>query len=408
MTKAPTTRVVITGIGAVTPLGIGSAAFWDALSRGTSGIGPSTMVPNRRAAEVKSCDWAALIGRRDTWNGSRCVSFALAAAKLALADARIDYNSEDRSGIGVALGATFSGLNLMARFDHQALREGPRTCDPTVFPDTGFSAAACRISIVFGATAFNTTLSNGGTSGLDAIQYGASMIRTGLAHTVLAGGLEETCAESFTFLRGVLAAPANGSQAFAAPFAAGRNGFVPGEGCAILVLEDYERALARGASVLGEVRGYGAAFHPGAPDDSAGLSRALCRSMRQALADASFEASAIGLVAASANSSPAGDLAEARAIHCVFGDSARPRVTAVKSMFGESLSAAGTLQAAAGLLSMRHGVIPPSIPCGPTDPACHLAGLVREPLQDNPRCTIVNTIGPAGNAASLVVSAPGF
>jgi 3-oxoacyl-[acyl-carrier-protein] synthase II len=408
-----TKRIAITGIGAVTPFGIGADAFWSALVSGASAIAPVTHFDVSRfrakqAASVPPCDWAKLVGRKDTWSGSRSVSFTLAAAALALEHAGIEVTAENRPRIGVALGTTLACLNLMARFDQQALREGPRTCDPMLFPDTGVSAPACRISIAFGVNAFNITLSNGATSGLDAIHYGAEAIRKGLAHTVLAGGMEELCLESFAgaHAQGLLSGSREGQAELCAPLDCRRNGIVLGEGCAILVLEEYEHARERGARIWAEVLGYGTAFHPGASGTDLRTGQAVCRSMRKALQDAALDADQVDLVGCSANSSPLGDVAESTAIRCVFGGRPTPFVTAIKSMLGESYSASGAMQAAACVMAMRHEIIPPTIHCDQPDAACVVDRLVRDPLHWSVRVALANTLGCAGNAASMVLAAP--
>src|SRR5215471_14985980 len=197
-----TPRVVITGIGAVTPVGIGARAFWEGLTRGVCGVREITRFDasafkSRKAAEVRTLDGLKFPGREKQWNGSRSVTFAVAAAALALEDAGIQLNDTELADGGVVFGATLACLNLMARFDQQSLRQGPRSCDPGMFPDTGFSAPACRISILLGIRGFNATLSNGETSGIDAINYGVKFIRSRRAKIVLAGGVEELCFENF-------------------------------------------------------------------------------------------------------------------------------------------------------------------------------------------------------------------
>jgi 3-oxoacyl-[acyl-carrier-protein] synthase II len=412
MADHPKSRIVITGLGAVTPIGMGVNAFWNALSTGVSGIQNVSRFDvsrfrSQQAAEVPDCEWRTLLGRKEAWSGSRSVSFALAAAKLALEHAGIDLKAADVGEIGVAVGTTLACLNLMAKFDQQSLREGPRTCDPLMFPDTGVSAPACRISIFFGVCAFNVTLSNGATSALDAIYYGAELIRKGRAHTVLAGGLEETCAESFggSYVQGLLSGCRDGQQQHCRPFDRRRNGIVPGEGCAILVLEDYEHARSRGAEIWAEVLGYGTAFDP-ASRDGAVRSDAACRAMQSAMRDAAVHPDRVDLISCSANSSRLGDLAESKALRCVFGEKRKPFLTAIKSMLGESYSASGAMQAAACTLAMRQGLIPPTINCEEPDPHCGVDGLVREPTRANLRVALMNAAGCAGSAASLILGAP--
>ena len=220
-------RVVITGIGAVTPIGIGRDAFWNALTKGISGIGQVSLFNvsgfrSQKAAEVrdKDLDCVKLPGRKESWSGSRSVSFAVAAAKLALENAEVEVTDSNRSQIGVAYGTTLACLNLNARFDQQSIREGPRSCDPGMFPDTGFSAPACRVSMLLGARAFNVTLSNGQTSSLDAIHYGVKFIRAKRTQAVLAGGIEEICFENFLgyYRRGLLSASCGGQEELCSPF----------------------------------------------------------------------------------------------------------------------------------------------------------------------------------------------
>jgi 3-oxoacyl-[acyl-carrier-protein] synthase II len=255
--------------------------------------------------------------------------------------------------------------------------------------------------------AFNVTLSNGATSGLDAIHYGIEAIRKGLAHTVLAGGIEEVCLESFAaaHVRGILSGSRDGQPELCTPLDRRRNGIVLGEGCAIVVLEEYEHALERGARIWAEPLGYGTAFNPQRSPHDLRTGQAVCRAMRKALQDAGVDADEVDLVGCSANSSRLGDLAESNAIRCVFGDRPKPFLTAIKSMLGESYSASGAMQAAACVMSMHHETIPPTIRCDEPDPACAVDRLVREPKKHGVRTALANTVGCAGNAASLVLAA---
>jgi 3-oxoacyl-[acyl-carrier-protein] synthase II len=410
MTRDWKRRVVITGIGVVSPMGIGAEAFWDGLSRGVSGIDDISRFDtmsfrSKRAAIVQDFECGKMLGRKECWSGSRSVSFALAAAKSALDHAGIEITSENQSSIGVSLGTTLACLNLMAKLDQQALREGPRTTDPALFPDTGVSAPACRISIMFGMRAFNVTLSNGATSGLDAIHYGVDAVRKGYAHTVLAGGMEEICKESFigVYAQGLLSPGEIGEEEMCRPFDRRRSGTILGEGCAIVVLEDLEHARARGAHIWAEVIGYGTAFDPTASLSDGG-GEAGCRAMRLALKDSAVMPDQVDLVFSNANSGRIGDIAESDALRCVFGQSSNLFVTATKSMLGESYSASGALQIAACAMAMEHGIIPPTINCEEPDPKCQVRQLVREPHETSIRIALANSSGWAGNAASLVLS----
>lgn len=409
-------RVVITGLGIVSPAGIGKQAFWDGLMEGKSGIEPISLFDvsgfrSRHAGEVRDLSAVSLPGRKEQWTVSRSITMAASAATLALEDAGIQVTDQNRHDIGVVYGATLACLNVMARFDQQSMREGPRLCDPGMFPDTGVGAPACRVSILLGARAFNATLSNGATSSLDALRYGVHFIRMGRAHTVLAGGVEELCLETYLgyYSRKALSGSRNGGGGEGSrPFDRTRNGIVPGEGSAVLVLEDYDHARQRGAAILAEVRGYGAAFDPHAGSDYDKEGCGAMAAMRSALREAEMTPGGIDLIAASANSSSAGDRMEARAIAHVFGDRAAcPPVTALKSMLGESYSAAGAFQAAAAALAIQRGGVPPTINCTTPDPDCPVGAIVTSPQERDVDAVLVNAFGWTGtNAAMVLAKAP--
>lgn len=186
-------RIVVTGIGVLTPLGLESEQLSSAVSEGRSGIGPVSLfdtpeLPGANAAEVKDLGAIQFSSRKSVWAISRSITLGFGAARLALENGGVKLKSDEvSSGIGVAYGTTLGGLAPLAKFDQLALREGPRLADPLTFPSTGASAPACQISIMLGLDGFNTTLSNGQSSGLDAIRYASQFIRLGRAHTVIAG-----------------------------------------------------------------------------------------------------------------------------------------------------------------------------------------------------------------------------
>jgi 3-oxoacyl-(acyl-carrier-protein) synthase len=270
------------------------------------------------------------------------------------------------------------------------------------FPDTGVSAPSCRVSIELGLRAFNTTLSNGQTSGLDAIAYAASFIRKGRASVVLVGGVEELCQETFFghHRLGLLATPCNGTAESCRPFDRQRNGLVLGEGSAVLALEGFEHARSRGAKMLAEFRGYGSAFHPDGFDvrgeDAA-------QAMQNALHHAAIDKKAIGAIFANANSSRAADRMESAVLARVFRDD-QPAVTAIKSMVGESYSAAGAMQAAAAVLALQHRMVPPTIGYLNADPDCSPVAVPTSAMLLDRPAAMVNAFGCNGNNASLVLA----
>jgi 3-oxoacyl-[acyl-carrier-protein] synthase II len=404
-------RVAITGIGVLSPIGIGSTAFWRGMVEGRPGIEPVTLFDTsktacQKAAEVKGFDPAQFVGRKSLQYLNRSITLGCAAAKLALEDAGITVSDEKRSRIGVVYGTTLSCLNMMAQFDQQSLLEGPRSVNPMNFPNTGFSAPSCQVSIMFGLDAFNTTLSNGPTSSLDAVKYGLDFIRLGRADMVLAGGVEELCLETFCVhsLLGLLSGSRPGQCEMSAPFDRKRNGIILGEGSAVIVLEEYEHARARRASILGEVSGYGSAFDPLASNGHDFQACGAVRAMRAALNDARIEPSQVNLICANANSSYAADLMEAKAVERVFDGRQRPHLTAIKSMLGESYSAAGAMQVAAAAMALHYQMIPPTINYNEPDPDCPSDTLVTTPQPTELRNVLVNSFGCNGNNASLILT----
>jgi 3-oxoacyl-[acyl-carrier-protein] synthase II len=404
-------RVGITGIGVLSPIGTGSTAFWRGMLEGKAGIEPVTLFDtskagSHRAAEVKGFDPAQFVERKGLQYLNRSITLGCAAAKLALEDAEITVSDENRSRIGVVYGTTLSCLNMMARFDQQSLLEGPRSVNPMNFPNTGVSAPACQVSIMFGMDAFNTTLSNGPTSSLDAVKYAVDFIRLGRADLVLAGGVEELCVETFLAhaLAGLLSGSSPSEEEICAPFDRRRNGIVLGEGSAVLVLEQYEQARRRGAPIYAEVGGYGSAFTPVASNGHCSQTRGAIAAMQGALNDARIDPSQIDLVCANANSSYAGDLMEAKALDQAFSIGQKPHITAIKSMIGESYSAAGALQVSAAALALRYQAIPPTINYGEPDTECPLDTIVRASQQTELRNILINAFGCNGNNASLLLT----
>lgn len=396
-------RVVVTGVGLATPIGVGARPFWEALCAGLDGAGAvcafdASEFPDARAAEVRDMSALTFPGRKSIWALSRGMKLGFAAARLALEDAGISVSDANRDDIGVAYGSTLSGLAPLAHFDQASLREGPRLADPLVFPSTGASAPACQVSIVLGVDAFNTTLSNGQTASLDAVQYGVHFIHLGRASVVLAGGVEDLCRERYLAFQ----AKELLTTSAARPFDARRDGILLGEGGAVLVLEELGHALERGAIVHAEVSGYGACFAPRLGVKS-GIEAAR-GAMQAALESASMDASAIGAVFANGNGSRRGDLVEARALGEVFAG-AVPPVTAVKSMLGESYSAAGAIQSAAAVLSLEHQTLPGTLHYARPDRRCPLPSLARDTAAVPLSAVMVNTFGCTGNCASLVLRA---
>lgn len=408
-----TRRIVITGVGAVTPVGIGADAFWNGLAEGKPGIEAISLFDasefsSRQAAEVKGFDAKQLLARKGLQYLNRSIQLGCAAAKLGLEDSGIEVTPENRSRIGVVYGTTLGCLNMLAQFDQQSLIEGPRLANPMIFPNTGVSAPACQVSIMFGMDAFNTTLSNGQTSSLDAIKYAFDFIRLGRADIVLAGGVEEVCREIFLghYLARLLSGSRDQDQEISAPFDRRHNGVILGEGSAVLVLEEYEHARSRGARVLAEVRGYGTAFDPLTANGYDAEATGATAAMQAAMDDAGIGAPEIDLIFANANSNLACDRMEATAIERVFGSGIVPAVTAIKSMVGEAYSAAGALQVAAAALAIDRKIVPPTINFTEPDPGCPVKTIATVPQEKELRAVLVNSFGCSGGNAAVVLTRP--
>jgi 3-oxoacyl-[acyl-carrier-protein] synthase II len=403
-------RIVVTGLGVVTPLGLANDHLWSAIRDGRSAIGPVSLfdtqeLPGATAAEVKDLSAIEFTSRKSVWAISRSITLGFGAARLALEDAGVSVKPEESNhGIGVAYGSTLGGLAPLVKFDQLALREGPRLANPLMFPSTGASAPACQISILLGLDAFNTTLSNGHSSGLDAIRYASQFIRLGRAHTVVAGGVEEICREALVAChrRRLLAGSKSGAHELCRPLDRQRTGTVLGEGSAALVLEDLDHARARKARIYAEVRGHGSSFDPSL--GPACEPAAATASMRASLEEAQIDPARIDALFASANGSHVGDRLEMEAIVNVFGSRGMPAVTAVKSMLGESYSAAGCLQSAVALLALKYQTIPGTLHFESADGGFP-SGCVVTRTQSRPLSQVmVNAFGQFRSHASLVLS----
>jgi 3-oxoacyl-[acyl-carrier-protein] synthase II len=348
-------KIVVTGVGIVSALGSSPKRFWQALMDGEDRFRPITRFETAPAlpvcgAEVTDFEAPVPFRAKQPWTGNRSIQFAIAAAQQALDNAGIAVDEGSRSQIGVVFGSTQSCLDLTLKLDHDGIVRGPRTVDPLLFPDANPFAPSCRVSLQLGLTAFNAILSNGPTSGLDAIHYGCNAIRDGLAPVVLAGAVEELSRMTFLFRESL--ERLNDDQASCAPFAG--SGVVLGEGCAVLVLEDEEHARRRRATILAEVSGYGTCFWPeDSPMEWAGQAQGFA--MRNAVAGGWIRPEEVDAVFASANGDPVGDLLEAKAVQGLVPNAP---LTAIKASLGETHSAAGCFNAAACVLAMRELTIP--------------------------------------------------
>jgi 3-oxoacyl-[acyl-carrier-protein] synthase II len=380
-------RVAVTGVGVVSPVGIGRERYWAALAAGECGVRPVTLfdASNLRhgaAGEVPDFKPEEILGPKGLRLLDRSTRLALCASSLALQDAKLDASVEG-ARIGVSLGSAVGSLESRAGYYETLYREGQVGLNPALFPNTVVNSPASQVAIRFRLTACNATLSSGSASSLHALDYAAEAIRHGRARAMLAGGFEGL--GEFLFVSFHQTGCLSGA---ARPYDRRRDGVVPGEGAAVLVLEELKSARARGASILGEYRG-------------GGSSTDLEESVGQALDEAERAPRSVGLVCSGGSGSTSGDAAEARALNSVFGR--KPLVSAVKGALGESYSAGGAFAAAAiGALAARAGF--PTAGFAEADEACPVeVAAVRRDLPEL-ETVLVTALSPTGETAACAFS----
>jgi len=405
-------RVVVTGLGAVTPVGNDAPSTWRAAVEGESGIGfistfDASAYPVRIAAEVKDFDPASVASPKEVRKLDRNVLLALAAAKEAEADAGLDEGGYDPARVGIVFGSAIGGfLGIMEQ--HDVLRQrGPDRVSPNFLPNVLVDSASGQLAISLGYRGPNYAPVSACATGSHAVGEGAEMIRRGDADAVVSGGTE-ACLHplilaGFCAMRGLVAEDEHPPRA-SRPFDATRAGFVIGEGACVLVLEELEAARARGAKVYAEVLGYGTsndAYHMAAPDPaSVGVSEM----MHAALGRAGIAPERVGYINAHGTSTPLGDLAETKAIKDVFGDHAYElAVSSTKSVMGHCFGAAGAVEAMMCVLAVRDGMLPPTINLRTPDPECDLDYVPNEARQAEVDVALSNAMGLGGHNACVLI-----
>ncbi len=405
-------RVVVTGLGLVSPVGIGVEESWSALVAGKSGVAPITLFdastfPTRIAAEVKGFDPSKFMDRKEVRRNDRFIHFALAAADMAVKDSGLDMSKEDAERVGCIVGAGIGGLGTMEDEHRTFIEKGVRKIGPFFIPALIINLAPGQISLKYGMKGPNFSPVSACATGNHSIGDATIYIERGMADVMVTGG----CEASITSLGigGFCAARAlsernDAPEKASRPFDKGRDGFVAGEGSGILILEEYEHARKRGAKIYAEVVGYGAtadAYHitSPAPEGEGGQ-----RAMRMALRDASIAPEQVGYVNTHGTSTPAGDVAECQAINKVFGEHARKglMVSSTKSMTGHLLGAAGGLEAVVTVLAIQNGVLPPTINVEEQDPECKLDVIPNEARQRRVDFAMSNSFGFGGTNAVVL------
>ncbi len=404
-------RVVITGMGAITPLGNDVETFWQNVVAGRSGVGPITLfdassLKTRIAAEVRDFDPEAWFGRKEARRLDRYAQFALAATQQALQDARLDPAHVDRERVGVILGTGIGGIGALVQGVETLMTRGPDRISPFMVPMMLADTAPGLIAIAYGFRGPNMAVVTACASGTNAIGEAMHLIRRGDADVVIAGGAEAgilpISVAAFNVM-GAISTRNEEPERASRPFDRTRDGFVMGEGAGILVLERLEHARARGARIYAEVVGYGAsadAYHITAPLEN-GEGAALA--MRRALADAGLSPRDVDYINAHGTSTPLNDKSETQAIKAVFGEAAYDvPISSTKSMIGHLLGAAGAVEAIVCVRAITDGIIPPTINYEHPDPECDLDYVPNVARRKPVRVAMSNSFGFGGHNACVI------
>jgi 3-oxoacyl-[acyl-carrier-protein] synthase II len=406
-------RVVITGIGCISPLGNDVPTLWNNILAGKSGVGIITHYDIREfnvkiGAEVKGFDAVALFGSRDARRMDRFVQFALAASLQAVDQANLVINEANRDRTGVVLGCGIGGMSTLFEQIQIFFQKGPERVSPFLVPMMLPDTAAGMVAIQLGVRGPNMAVVSACASGTNAIGEAAEIIRRGSADVVISGGAESVIVPIAMAGLGVMKALSTRNdepERACRPFDMDRDGFVMGEGAASLVLESLEYAQARGAKILGEISGYGSsndAYHISAPSEN-GAGAALC--MQTALKDADFSPSDIGYINAHGTSTYLNDKSETAAIKIVFGEQAyKIPVSSTKSMTGHLLGAAGAIEALICVKTLQDGMLPPTINYETPDPECDLDYVPNHARAVKVQNIMSNSFGFGGHNACIILS----
>ena len=404
-------RVVVTGLGAVTPLGRTAGDFWKNLVDGVSGIGPMTLCdttnyPTKIAGEIPDFNPRERLDARDARRMSRFSQIAVTAGLMAVEDSGLNMESEDPSRLGIVLGNGCGGFPDIEDGGRIVETRGGMRLSPFFFPMILPNMATSQVSRVLGLKGFTNTVTTACAAGTQGVGDAMEVLRRGSADVMVAGGTEAGISQlglgGFSVMKALSTSNEEPSKA-SRPFDAKRDGFVPAEGAGILIMETLEHALARGANILCEVTGYGVssdAFHMVHPDDEGS---GAARAMTWAIEDANLQANEIDYINAHGTSTPLNDSVETRAIKKVFGEAAyKVAISSTKSMIGHALGGAGGMEAVACVMTIVDGVMHPTINYEYPDPECDLDYVPNEARRQTVRKVLSNSFGFGGQNACLV------
>ncbi len=404
-------RVVVTGIGCITPVGHGKEEFWKAITEGRSGLGPITKFdavdyPTKIAAEVKDFNVEDYMEKKEAKKMDLFVQYAVAGAKLAMEDSEINTDNIDHEEFGVVLGSGIGGISTFEEQHKKMLEKGPRRISPFFIPMMIVNMASGQVSMSLGAKGPNTTVVTACASATNAIGEAFKIIERGDAKLMITGGTEASITPvsigGFCSMKAMSTANEEPPKA-SRPFDKNRDGFVMGEGSGILLLEELDHALERGAEIYGEMIGYGMsadAYHITAPAPEGEGGK---RAMLKALADGNTPPEAVDYINAHGTSTPYNDQFETMAIKSVFKDHAKNlAISSTKSMTGHLLGAAGGIEAIASVLAIKHGIVPPTINYETPDEECDLNYTPNKAVKRTVNYALSNSLGFGGHNATIL------
>jgi len=405
-------RVVITGIGLISPLGLDAPSTWEALVAGRSGIGriekfDASSYPCRIAGEVRGFDAEKYIERKEARKMDLFIHYAIAASAEALRDSGLVIDEGNAANVGVHIGSGIGGLPLLERTHRELTERGPRKLSPFFIPGMILNLAAGQVSIMFGAKGPNLAVATACATGTHSVGESFRLIREGYVDAMITGGSEAVVSPlavgGFCAMKALSTRNEEPERA-SRPFDADRDGFVIGEGAGILVVEERDQALSRGARIYAEIVGYGMsgdAYHISAP--SPGGDGAI-RAIRMALRDAEMSPSEVDYINAHGTSTPAGDRVETEAVKTVFGEHSSKLVFgSTKSMTGHLLGAAGGLETAITALAVHNDMVPPTINQETPDPECDLDCAANRSRRKLVRVALNNSFGFGGTNATILL-----
>ena len=405
-------KIVVTGMGAVTPIGNSVNAFWDSLVEGSSGIGPITLLdtsdlPAHIGGEVKELDFNSHLLTREEKISDRYTKFALIASQEAVTQAGLTVDESNADRIGVLIGTGIGGMKTIETNIERTLKRGPRKMSPYAIPMSIPDMASGLVAIRLGALGPNFSIASACATGAHAIGTSMRIIQYGDADVMITGGTEASITDFAVACFGnmkALSSREEPPEEASCPFDKRRDGFVIAEGAGVLVLESEESALARGADILAELSGYGAsadAYHITAPDVTG---RGAKLGMRMAVKDAGISGNEIDYINAHGTSTPLNDPMETRAIKDVFGQekAAELKISSSKSMIGHLLGAAPAVEAIASIMTIRSGVVHPTINYREPDPDCDLDYTPNEPVEKKVGAVLSNSFGFGGHNGCLI------